>query len=149
MIDEVEPGQKVLIDDGNIELRCTGKTRDRLICKVIQGGLVTSKKGINLPETQLSVPALTEWDIKCIEFAVKKHVDYLALSFVRNAADIRLLKDHLKALGARPVEPSQFRDTEIRIICRQICFSFLSSVRSKSRRLSMILKALFPKATGS
>jgi pyruvate kinase len=112
MTEEVEPGQKVLIDDGNIELCCTGKTGGRLVCKVIRGGLVTSKKGINLPETKLSVPALTEWDVKCIEFAVKKHVDYLALSFVRNVADIRLLKDHLKALGARPFEPVLYRDTD-------------------------------------
>jgi pyruvate kinase len=113
MIKEVDAGQMVLIDDGNIELRCTGKTSGRLICKVIQGGLVTSKKGINLPETKLSVPALTEWDVKCIEFAVKKRVDYLALSFVRNVSDIRLLKDHLKALGARPFEPLQYNDTDI------------------------------------
>jgi len=113
MIAEVEPGQRVLIDDGNIELRCTGKTTGRLLCKVVQGGLVTSKKGINLPETQLSVPPLTEWDIKCIEFAVSKRVDYLALSFVRNASDIRLLKDHLQALGARPFEPILYHDTDL------------------------------------
>jgi len=112
IIDEVESGQRVLIDDGNIELRCTGRAGNRLLCKVIQGGLVTSKKGINLPETQLSVPALTEWDHKCLEFAVKKQVDYLALSFVRNASDVRLLKDHLKALGARPIEPILYRDKD-------------------------------------
>ena len=113
MIEEVKPGQRVLIDDGNIELQCTGKTADHLQCKVIQGGLVTSKKGVNLPETRLSVPPLTDWDVKCIEFAVKKRVDYLALSFVRSAEDIRILKDHLKALGVRPIEPLQYNDKEI------------------------------------
>lgn len=112
MIKEVEAGQRVLIDDGNIDLRCTGKTSDKLICEVLQGGLVTSKKGINLPETQLSVPALTEWDLKCIKLAVDKRVDYLALSFVRKAADIRLLKDHLSALGARPFEPLLYNNTD-------------------------------------
>jgi pyruvate kinase len=112
MITEVEPGQRVLIDDGNIELVCTGKKPGRLFCKVIQGGLVTSKKGINLPETKLSVTALTDWDVKCIEFAVNKRVDYLALSFVRSAADIRLLKDHLKALGARPFDTVMYRDSD-------------------------------------
>jgi pyruvate kinase len=116
MIEEVQTGQLVLIDDGNVELRCTEKTSDRLLCKIIQGGLVTSKKGINLPETDLSVPALTEWDIQCLEFAVKKHVDYLALSFVRNAADVRLLKDHLKSLGARPIEPVLYHDTDLKMI---------------------------------
>jgi len=116
IIEEVEPGQRVLIDDGVIDLRCTGKTADRLLCKVIQGGLVTSKKGINLPETQLSVPALTGWDLKCLEFAVKKQVDYIALSFVRSAGDVRLLKDHLKALGARPYEPILYRDTDLNML---------------------------------
>lgn len=113
IIDEVQPGQRVLIDDGNIELQCTGKTADSLLCVVIEGGPVTSKKGINLPETQLSVPALTEWDQQCLEFAVRKPVDYIALSFVRTAADVRLLKDRLKALGARPIEPELFRETDL------------------------------------
>jgi pyruvate kinase len=113
IIEEVQPGQKVLIDDGNIELRCSAKTGDKLVCEVMQGGPVTSKKGINLPETQLSVPALTEWDIRCLEFAVKKRVDYLALSFVRSAADVTLLKERLKLLGARPFEPVLFRDSDL------------------------------------
>jgi pyruvate kinase len=113
MIEEVMPGQKVLIDDGNIELRCTGKVAGNLVCEVVVGGLVTSKKGINLPDTSLSVPALTAWDIKCLEFAVRKRVDFIALSFVRNASDVRLLKDHLIALGARPFEPVQYQDQEM------------------------------------
>lgn len=113
IIEEVEPGQRVLIDDGNIELQCTGKSTDALTCSVIEGGLVTSKKGINLPETRLSVPALTDWDIKCLEFAVGKRVDYLALSFVRNASDVKQLKERLKALGARPFEPALSRDSDM------------------------------------
>lgn len=113
IIEEVQPGQKVLIDDGNIELRCTGKAEGRLQCTVTEGGLVTSKKGINLPETHLSVPALTDWDIQCLEFAVKKRVDYLALSFVRSAADVIILKDLLKSLGARPFEPVLYRDKDL------------------------------------
>lgn len=116
IVEEVSPGQKVLIDDGNIELLCTGKAKDKLECKVIQGGLVTSKKGINLPETNLSVAALTDWDLKCLEFAVRKRVDYIALSFVRNAADVRLLKDHLKSLGARPFEPVLYRDSDMTLV---------------------------------
>lgn len=111
--EEVLPGQKILIDDGNIELRCTGKEAGRLTCEVIQGGLVTSKKGINLPETQLSVPALTEWDMQCVDFAVKMKVDYLALSFVRSADDVIQLKNRLKSLGARPFEPVLNRDSDM------------------------------------
>jgi len=93
-------------------LNCTGNNADRLICEVLEGGLVTSKKGINLPDTSLSVPAMTEWDLQCVGFAVKKQVDYIALSFVRNAADVRLLKEHLKEAGARPFEPVLYRDKE-------------------------------------
>ena len=116
IIEEVQPGQKVLIDDGNIEMNCTGKTTDRLICTVIQGGLVTSKKGINLPETKLSVPALTEWDQQCVEFAARKKLDYVALSFVRCADDVILLKERLKSLGARPFEPIIYTDRDLGFI---------------------------------
>ncbi|NTV84785.1 MAG: pyruvate kinase, partial [Bacteroidales bacterium] len=110
LIDEVKPGQRVLIDDGNVSLVCKGNTEDALQCEVIEGGLITSKKGINLPDTALSVPALTEWDLQCVEFAVKKKVDYLALSFVRSASDVRLLKQKLSELGVRPIEPAKYRD---------------------------------------
>ena len=113
IIEEVQDGEKILIDDGNIALVCTGKSPDRLFARVIQGGLVTSKKGINLPETRLSVPALTEWDNQCLEFAVAKRVDYLALSFVRSADDVIMLKDRLKSLGARPFEPILSREGDL------------------------------------
>jgi pyruvate kinase len=136
MIDEVQSGQRVLIDDGNIELQCIGKTGDRLLCKVIEGGLVTSKKGINLPDTALSVPALTEWDIKCLEFAVKKQLDYLALSFVRSAADVRLLKDHLKALGARPFEPILYGDAEVSTLPVDSLFIFVISKIEKPQAIN-------------
>jgi pyruvate kinase len=108
-IEEVKPGQQVLLDDGNVRLVCidkkgTGKAA-RLRCKVINGGLITSNKGVNLPDTNLSVPALTGKDYRCIEFAVKKGFDFLALSFVRQGKDIRLLKKRLMDLGARATEP--------------------------------------------
>lgn len=112
MIDEVVPGHRVLIDDGNVELVCTGHEAGSLVCEVVEGGLITSKKGINLPDTHLSVPALTDWDHECIEFAVRMRVDYLALSFVRNAGDVMQLKKRLSELGARPVEPIRYRETE-------------------------------------
>jgi pyruvate kinase len=69
---------------------------------VINGGLITSAKGINLPGTELSVDALTEKDIRCVHYAVEKKLDYLALSFVRQAEDLRKLKKLLVSLGARP-----------------------------------------------
>ncbi len=104
-IDEVQAGENILLDDGNVRLICKGKKSDRIICEVVDGGLITSSKGVNLPDTDLSVPSLTEKDFACAEFAVKLNFDFLALSFVRSGADVRLLKDHLKTLGARPSLP--------------------------------------------
>ena len=111
LIDEVRPGSRVLLDDGNVSLKCTGNSPDCLHCEVVNGGLITSKKGINLPDTALSVPALTDWDLQCVEFAVGKKVDYLALSFVRSAGDVKMLKNRLHELGARPVDPVKFRES--------------------------------------
>ncbi|GAB4319219.1 MAG: pyruvate kinase [Bacteroidales bacterium] len=106
IIREVEKGQRVLLDDGAITMVATGrnttKDREELICKVEVGGLLTSRKGINLPDTPLSLPSLTEKDQECARFAVEQQFDYLALSFVRNASDVRELKELLKKLNARP-----------------------------------------------
>ncbi len=104
-IEEVKPGQRVLLDDGSVLLECDFVTEDALYCTVINGGRITSHKGINLPDTDLSVPAITEWDYQCIDFAVEQGFDLLALSFVRSGNDIRLLKEKLKELGARPGVP--------------------------------------------
>ena len=120
MINEVRPGHQVLLDDGAILLMCTEQNESHLYCRVIQGGLLTSSKGVNLPDTDLSTPALTERDRECTEFAVQQQLDYLALSFVRSGQDVRLLKQQLVDLGARPEEdlldndcPLQFSAIEI------------------------------------
>jgi pyruvate kinase len=96
-IEEVGPGQRILLDDGAIGLHCFGKeetgNRKRLLCKVLNSGVLTSHKGVNLPDTELSVPAMTEKDYRFVDFANDKKLDFLALSFVRKASDIRALKD--------------------------------------------------------
>ena len=105
-IDEVKSGEKILLDDGNIELKClkkTGKGKEAVLkCEVIVGNLLSSAKGINLPDSNLSVPSLTEKDIRCVSYAVEKDFDFLALSFVRSGADIRELKNLLTKLNVRP-----------------------------------------------
>ncbi len=106
--DEVTPGETILLDDGFVRLTCQEKREDRLICRVEDGGIITSGKGVNLPDTDLSVPALTEKDIACVEFAVAKGFDYLALSFVRKAEDVRQLKELLRQHGARAVDSPPF-----------------------------------------
>ncbi len=107
-IDEVKKGERILLNDGNVELKCIGRKGKgeemALICEVVDGGLITTAKGINLPESDLSVPSMTEKDFKCAAFAVKHGFDYLALSFVRSGADVKILKDELIRLGARPKE---------------------------------------------
>jgi pyruvate kinase len=105
-IDEVRKGEKILIDDGNIQLTCTEKitlkNKKKLVCTVECGGLVTSSKGINLPDSVLSAPSMTEKDYACTAFAVKKGFDFLALSFVRSGKDVLELKQELIRLKARP-----------------------------------------------
>ncbi|MFC1763955.1 pyruvate kinase [Planctomycetota bacterium] len=103
-IDEVAEGERILLDDGFVRLLCLDTAADRVTCRVLDGGRLTSHKGVNLPDTNLSVPALTEKDVACVEFAVKLGFDFLALSFVRTGADVRQLKEHLVRLGARPQE---------------------------------------------
>jgi len=104
-IEEVKSGQRVLLDDGNVHLQCIETigqgNKQTLICNVLHGGLITSHKGINLPDTELSVPAMTERDYQCADFAVEKEFDFLALSFVRSANDVRQLKEYLYERGAR------------------------------------------------
>jgi pyruvate kinase len=90
---DVKPGERVLLDDGKLifEIVSTDK-KSKVEAKVIQGGSLKSKKGVNLPYTALSLPALTAKDIIDAEFAIKQNVDWIALSFVRNSNDILDLK---------------------------------------------------------
>ena len=90
---DVKPGERVLLDDGKLifEIVSTDK-KSKVEAKVIQGGSLKSKKGVNLPNTALSLPALTSKDIIDAEFAIKQNVDWIALSFVRNSNDIMDLK---------------------------------------------------------
>ncbi len=94
---DVEPGEKILLDDGKLELeviKTNGKTE--FTTKVIYGGILSSKKGVNLPNTTTSLPCLTEKDLIDLSFALEHNVDWIGLSFVRSARDIIELK-HLIA----------------------------------------------------
>jgi len=91
---DVQPGEQILLDDGKLifEVVSTDGATE-VVTQVIQGGAFKSKKGVNLPNTNISLPALTEKDIKDAEFAIGQGVDWIALSFVRNAEDVLQLKD--------------------------------------------------------
>ena len=95
---EVNPGENVLIDDGKVKLEVV-KTdgKSTVTCKVIFGGVLSSKKGINLPDTRITLPSLTEKDLADAAFALEYNVDWIALSFVRSADDLIPLRDLLRS----------------------------------------------------
>ncbi len=94
---DVKPGETVLVDDGKIKLEVIETNKKNSVkLKVIAGGILSSRKGVNLPNTKVSLPSLTEKDTKDAHFALKHNIDYLALSFVRKAEDIHILRDIIK-----------------------------------------------------
>ncbi len=89
---EVEPGARILLSDGLLELRVSAIRGDDVECEVINGGPLGEHKGINLPGTVVRVPSLTEKDEKDLDFGLKHGVDMVAASFIRNAEDVRAVK---------------------------------------------------------
>ena len=98
---DVSPGEMILIDDGKIELRAISKDNHSVKAEVIYGGILKSRKGINLPNTSVSAPSLTEKDYEDLMFGIREGVDWIALSFVRTAEDIRQLRHILESEGAK------------------------------------------------
>ena len=97
---EVAPGARILLRDGLIELRVVTVRGKDVVCDVLNGGTLGEHQGINLPGTALSIPALTEKDRKDLEFGLKHGVDAVALSFVRSAADVTMVKQIVTARGS-------------------------------------------------
>ncbi len=96
---DVQPGDTILLDDGLIRLVVESKTRDTVNCKVIHGGMLNENKGINLPGVKVSAPSLTDKDIRDVNFGIKNGVDFFALSFVRRAEDLDMIKAIMKRQG--------------------------------------------------
>lgn len=95
---DVKKGEIILIDDGKIKLEVIHTNRkDRVRTKVIHGGPLSSRKGVNLPSTRISLPCMTEKDKEDARFALKHKVDWIALSFVRSSTDIIELKDFMRS----------------------------------------------------
>jgi pyruvate kinase len=92
---DVKVGDMILVDDGKIELKVEEVRDVDVVAKVIYGGPLKSRKGINLPYTKVSTPSLTEKDLEDLMFGLKHGVDWIALSFVRKATDIEILRDHI------------------------------------------------------
>lgn len=97
----VEPGTRLLLDDGAIALVVESTTKTEVICRVINGGVLGERKGINLPGVSLPIDSLTEKDLVDLKWAVSQNVDYIALSFVRRAEDCARAKDLIREAGGR------------------------------------------------
>ncbi len=95
---DVEVGNKVLIDDGKLMLNVISTNqKDEVVTRVVFGGTLSSKKGVNLPNTKISLPCLTEKDLKDLDFALANDVEWVGLSFVRSVTDVVDLKEIIKA----------------------------------------------------
>jgi pyruvate kinase len=97
----VAPGDPILINDGRIRLTAVGRQGQRLRCRVETGGEITSRKGVNLPGTVLPIPSLTRKDLADLPFVLDLDVDFVAISFVRSAADVADLRRRIDEAGSR------------------------------------------------
>ena len=100
---DVKVGSKILIDDGLIEMEVIGVKNSKILCKVKNGGVVSNKKGVNVPNVALSMPYMSQKDIDDILFGIEQDVDFIAASFVTTADDIREIKTLLRDNGGRDI----------------------------------------------
>jgi pyruvate kinase len=96
----LQPGNDVLIDDGHVRLRVEAVERSRARCEVVVGGMVGSHKGVNLPGVPLPIPSLTRKDLEDLDVAIELGADFVALSFVRSASDVKALRTLIEAAGS-------------------------------------------------
>jgi pyruvate kinase len=97
--DDVEPGGRILIDDGLIELRVKDVNGSDVTTEVVVGGLLRTKKGVNLPHIHTSRPSMTDKDVRDLEFGLSNNVDFIALSFVRTGGDVEALLERVRESG--------------------------------------------------
>ncbi|MCU0569305.1 MAG: pyruvate kinase [Oculatellaceae cyanobacterium Prado106] len=98
---EATPGTQILLDDGLLELQVKAIQGNAVECQVVKGGVLKSRKGVNLPSLNLQLPALTEKDRQDLTFGISQGVDWISLSFVRQASDVQSLKALLAEQGAK------------------------------------------------
>ncbi|MFH0924537.1 MAG: pyruvate kinase [bacterium] len=96
---DIQPGNRILLDDGSIELKVVKIEREDIYCEVIVGGMLGEHKGMNFPDAAIRLPSLTEKDERDLKFGLEQGIDYIALSFVRESEDIIHLRKYMKELG--------------------------------------------------
>lgn len=101
IVDDIPVGARMLIADGELEIRVVEKTAEELTCEFVVGGAMRSRKSVNVPSVSINLPSVTEKDRRFIEWAVKNDVDFIAHSFVRSARDIKAVQDILDAHGSK------------------------------------------------
>ncbi|MGX9791519.1 pyruvate kinase [Mycobacterium sp. MMS18-G62] len=101
LAEDATPGDRVLVDDGNVGLVVESIDGHDVVCRVTEGGAVSNNKGMSLPGMNVSAPALSEKDIEDLEFGLKLGVDLIALSFVRSPADVELVHEVMDRVGRR------------------------------------------------
>jgi pyruvate kinase len=103
LLEDVGVGETILLADGIAELEVSDVKKDRLLCRVVIGGTVTSRKGVNLPQAKLRVAAFTDKDRADLEVGLEEGVDFVALSFVRHEDDLAPVRDRISQLGQPPM----------------------------------------------
>lgn len=104
LAEDLEVGSRILIDDGLIELKVIEIANTEIKCTVLNGGMLGSRKGINIPDTFVNLPALTDKDILDVQFAAKAGFDYIAASFIRQAADVIKIRQVLEDAGGEDIQ---------------------------------------------
>ncbi len=99
MYQDVQIGERVLMDDGKLEVRVVGLEGTDIVTEVVYGGSMKSKKGVNLPNTKVSMPAVTEKDWADLDFGLENNAEWIALSFVREASEILEIKEYIRSKG--------------------------------------------------
>jgi pyruvate kinase len=103
LLEDVEPGNRILLADGSVELQVIEKQSDHLVCRVLVGGEVHSRKGVNLPSSPLRIAAFTDKDRKDLELGLEEKVDFVALSFVRHEHDLEPVREILDRQDLPPM----------------------------------------------
>jgi pyruvate kinase len=112
LIDELDPGDRVLLADGTVGMCVLEATSDRVRCRVFSPGILRSRQGVNLPRVKLSVPSITDADRQHAEWAAKNDADYVSLSFVRSPHDIFALRTMLDEFGSHAMTIAKIEKPE-------------------------------------
>jgi pyruvate kinase len=103
LLDDVSEGETILLADGAAELEVVEVLADRLVCRVVNGGEISSRKGVNLPQANLQIPAVTEKDFADLEVGLDEGVDFVALSFIRHEDDLAAVRERLAKIDRPPL----------------------------------------------